>query len=303
MKLTNVKALVAVAETGSIRSAAAALNKTQSALTKEIRRLETEIGLTLFLRTSRGVIPTEAGSKVLSKARSIHADLISLDEEIANIKGSTSSHIRISAAPLATTKIIPRAVARLKASFPDVAVTISSDLFGDALKALREGQHDLILGPTSHNDGNTDLKVEHLLTIEIAIITSRSSPFAKATSLRELTDCYWAMMGDTVGTPKLRFQEQFTRQGAAPPNIRLASESRLGLLALIQELGAVSTYPAPLLAELNTDSDIVRIPIQEALKPLDISLITRPGQSMSPAALHFAECIRQRARILQREWD
>lgn len=68
MKLSHIQAMVAVADAGSIRSAAQVLGKTQSALTKQIRQVEEETGLALFLRTSRGVIPTEAGVAVLSRA-------------------------------------------------------------------------------------------------------------------------------------------------------------------------------------------------------------------------------------------
>ena len=302
MKLSNVKSIVTVAETGSIRAAATLLNKTQSALTKEILKIESEIGLSLFLRTTRGVIPAEAGLRVLSRARSIDADLTSLSEEIAYLKGQETGHIKVSAAPLAATKIIPRAIARLKQSFTDASVTVSSDLFGDAIKALREGQHDFIVGPYSHQKNYTDLVAEELLTTEIVVITSKTSRYANATSLAELTDGYWAMMGDTVGAPKMRFRKQFEQHNIEAPYIRLASESRLGLLALIEELGAISTYPKHLLQELGDQAQIVQIPIKEKLMPLQLSLITRTGRSLTPVADYFADCIRHRATLLRKEW-
>ncbi|MYI67469.1 MAG: LysR family transcriptional regulator [Boseongicola sp. SB0673_bin_14] len=302
MKLSHIQAIVAVADAGSIRSAARALGKTQSALTKQVRQVEEETGLALFLRTSRGVIPTEAGIAVLSRARSIQAELTHLDDEVATLRGTNSGAVRVSAGPLAAEKILPRAVARFGRVVPGVDITISSDMFGDALKSLREGQHDIVIGPHAEAAQAGDIKHETLLVTEVVVITSASAPHAAATSLGDLTHCYWAMMGDAAGNPKQRFQEQFRRHGLSVPRIRLASESRLGLLALMRELDAVCTFPAPLLNELGPESGIVRIPVQERLLPLTISMVTRAGKSLTPAAEQFADCVRHRSGVLRREW-
>ncbi|MYF89265.1 MAG: LysR family transcriptional regulator [Boseongicola sp. SB0676_bin_33] len=106
-----------VADVGSIRSAAQVLGKTQPAPTKQIRQLEEETGLALFFRTSRGVIPTEAGIAVLSRARVVQADLARLDDEASALRGTNSGVARVSATPRA------------------------------AVKLLREGRHDIVIGP------------------------------------------------------------------------------------------------------------------------------------------------------------
>lgn len=303
MKNAHVQALVAISEAGSIRAAADQLGKTQSALTKQLKQIEQEIGLALFLRTSRGVVPTAVGLSVLSRARSVLAEISNLNEELAWLRGNKSAQVRVSAAPLAAVKIVPRAIARFNRTYSDVDITISSDMFGDALRLLREGQHDIVLGPHGHAETLGDVLVEKLVSTEIVVITSAKAAHASATTLSELTECYWAMMGDSAGAPKERFQHQFTKHGLTPPRIRLASESRLGVLALVQELGAVCTFPERLLAELGPNSGIVRIPLRERMNPLTLSMVTRAGKSLTPAGEHFADCIRHRAGVLQREWE
>lgn len=302
MKFSHVKALVTVNDTGSIRSAAAKLGKTQSALTKQIQQIEHNVGFALFLRTSRGVVPTDAGLSILSRARSVLSEVAHLNEELDWLKGCKSAELRISAAPLASVQILPRAIARFNKRFGEVDITISSDMFGDALRSLREGQHDIVIGPHGQAEGIGDIASEKLLSTEIVVITSRDAPHASARSLAELTGCYWAMMGDTIGAPKKRFEQQFSQHGIEAPRIRLASESRQGLVALVRELGAVCTFPARLLDEMGPDSGIVRIPVREVLNPLTISLVTRAGKSLTPAGDYFADCIRHRAGVLQRAW-
>ncbi len=302
MKLSHVHAVIAVADAGSIRAAAVVLGKTQSTLTKQLQQFEEEVGLPLFLRTSRGVVPTEDGRAVLSRVRAIQSEIRHLDEEIDLLKGQGAGTVRVSASPLAAVRLLPRAIARFTASNPEVEITISSDMFGDALAALRTGVHDIIIGPHGAAMNAGDVTVEELVSTEIIVITSTGAPLAQATSLRDLINGYWIMMGDTAGPPKTRFQEQFTRHGLEPPKIRMASESCLGLLSLVRELDAVCTYPARLLDEMEPEAGVTRIPIRETLKPLMISMVTRAGKSLTPTAEAFADCIRHRAGVLRREW-
>lgn len=302
MKPFHIQTLVTIAESGSIRAAAEASGRSQSTLTKQLKMIEEELGFSLFQRTSKGVFPTEAGNSLLSRARSIDSELKRFDQEASELRGKQSGSIRISAAPLAAVKILPRAIARFRADFPDINIDISSDLFGDALQALRDGQDDILIGPYASDQSAGDLVSEELLKVEIAVISSKSAAHAKAVSLQELTNCYWIMLGDSSGKPRRRFQAQFTQHGIKSPNIQLASESRLGLLALVEELDAVCTYPIPLLKELDPAGKVAQIPIAEQLNPLTISMVTRSGKSLTPAGEKFADCIRHRANVVARDW-
>ena len=78
--------------------------------------------------------------------------------------------------------------------------------------------------------------------------------------------------------------------------------SRLGLLSLVEEMHAVCTFPVRLLDALNRSGRIVRIPVMEELAPLAVSMVTRAGQSLTPAGEKLADCIRHRAGIVVAEW-
>ena len=302
MHTKHIQAFLAIANAGSIRAAAERLPITQSALTKQLRQMEEELGLALFNRTSRGVAPTEFGQQLLTRARAIDAEVKRFDQEVANLRGQRTGTLRVSVAPLAAVKILPRAVARFRADFPDIDITISSDLFGEALRALREGHHDIIIGPYSEAPDVNDVESEELFSTEVAVITAIDAPHASATSLSELENCCWMMMGSTTGEPRQRFQDQFTRHGFNAPNIRYASESRLGLLSLIEEIGAVCTFPVRLLEGLGIADNICVVPVKEKLNPLKISMVTRAGKSLTPAGEHLADCIRHRTGVVVREW-
>src|SRR3981081_265524 len=87
MQMQHILSLVALSEAGSIRSAAASLGRSPTALTKNLRQIEDELGLMLFQRTSRGVIPTKIGQLVLARTRTIATDIRRLQEEVEQTKG------------------------------------------------------------------------------------------------------------------------------------------------------------------------------------------------------------------------
>src|SRR3981081_4437774 len=87
MQMQHILSLVALLEAGSLRSAAASLGRSQPGLTKNLRQIEDELGVRLFQRTSRGVIPTKIGQLVLARTRPIATDIRRLQEEVEQTKG------------------------------------------------------------------------------------------------------------------------------------------------------------------------------------------------------------------------
>ena len=107
---------------------------------------------------------------------------------------------------------------------------------------------------------------------------------------------------DVTGYPRQRFQEQFIRHGLVPPRIRLVSESRLGFLSLVKQLGTVCTFPVRPLDELSFSCSIACSPVQEKAEALD-NLDDGPGRSIvDTAGTKLAFCIRYKFAIAVREW-
>lgn len=303
MRLTHVETLLALAECGSIRAAAKKLGKSQPVLTKRLQQMEDEVGLQLFQRTSRGIVPTQNALSILARARSVDAELTRLEQEVADLRGHQTGNIRLSVTPLVAIKIMPRAIARFNAIYPDIGITISSDLHNGAMNALREGQTDIIIGPNADAKDANDVQTEELFETEIALITSKRAAHATATSLEELTDCYWINLWNTTEGPGQRFVDLFERYNLSQPKIRVSTESQLGIIAMVKALDAVATFPVRLLKELGQTSDIVRIPVHQPIKPVSISMVTRAGRSLTPAGEALADCIRHRVGVVVREWE
>lgn len=297
MKVQHIQILVAIAEHGSLRAAGAALGKSQPALTQALRQAEDELGVAIFARTSRGVELTDIGERVLQRARTITSEIDRLDEEVAQLRGEQVGAIHVCVSPLAAMRIMPRALTLFRKTHPNIDVRLSSGLFPGALKPLREGRTDILIGPTPPAGMAREIAIEHLLDTQILVVTAANSPLLKARSLGELTGAQWIMIG-APGGPGDIFRQPFIDNGFTPPHATTTSESYFGALALVEHLGAVCTFPALLLEEMQKTSRIAAIPIREEIAPLSISLMTRAGHPLTPAADALANCIRRRVSSL-----
>jgi LysR family transcriptional regulator, regulator of abg operon len=298
MQMQHILSLVALSEAGSIRSAAASLGRSQPGLTKNLRQIEDELGVRLFQRTSRGVIPTKIGQLVLARTRTIATDIRRLQEEVEQTKGGQHGTVSVCVSPIAATQIIPTALLSFRRRFPEIDVQISSGLFPVAIVPLREGQTDIVIGPRPPADQCHSLIVEPLVTTDIVIVTSKSSPHTKARSIGDLSDAEWMMIG-SPGGPGDIFGPVFRENGFRSPIARTSSESYMAAFEIVRSLGLVCTFPGRLVREQGKQyPDLVVIPVRETIAPLEISLLTRADVPPTPAAREMAACIRRRANTL-----
>lgn len=297
MKVQYIQTLVAIAEHGSLRAAANALGKSQPALTQALRHAEEELGITIFNRTSRGVEVTPLGERVLLRARTIASEIGRLDDEIAQLQGEQVGQIRVRVSPFAAVRIMPGALAQFRKTYPEIEVHLSSGMFPGALRPLREGQIDLLVGPAPPVTMQQEITVEPLIDTPILVVTALDSPHMSARSLADLTTAHWIMIGASQG-PGDVFRAPFLENGLTPPRAMTTSESYFGALAMVESLGAVCTFPALLLEDVRRAWRIGPIPIRESIAPLRIALMTRSGHPLTPAADALANCIRRRFAAL-----
>ena len=158
----------------------------------------------------------------------------------------------------------------------------------------------MVIGPRPPADQCHSLIVEPLVTTDIVIVTSKSSPHAKARSIGDLSDADWMMIG-SPGGPGDIFEPVFRENGFRSPIARISSESYLAAFEIVGSLGLVCTFPGRFLREQgNRYPNLVVIPVRETISPLEISLLTRADVPPTPAARVMAACIRRRANTVYR---
>jgi DNA-binding transcriptional LysR family regulator len=144
MKLSQLKMFVAVADSGSFSTAAAELDCTQSRISHAIAELERDLGVRLLTRSHGGSTPTDAGRRVLDKAR----QMLRLEDSIlgAACEGAgLAGHVRVACFRSVGTHLLPYALEALAAEYPNIRVDIDDgcDERNDVTDALNQGRADI----------------------------------------------------------------------------------------------------------------------------------------------------------------
>ncbi|WP_158931555.1 LysR family transcriptional regulator [Acidisphaera sp. S103] len=152
MDARDLRYFIAAAETGHLHQAAERIGRSQPALSKCIRRLETEIGARLFQPVGRGLKLTQVGHALLVRARGIVLEMQDTLREITDIARGDAGHVRLGSGPTTAEWLLPELFRRLLIEAPGLTFQVTTGL-GDVLRqGLREGRLDLAITPLVDGD-------------------------------------------------------------------------------------------------------------------------------------------------------
>lgn len=290
MRPQHVELIVIVAETGSIGAAALRLNKTQPAISKALKTVETELGTPIFFRTSHGVIPTPGGEIVITRCRKIYVDLNRLDDEIKQIQGDMTGIIDVIVSPLAALKIMPPVMSKFHRKFPNITVNVTGGNEPSAFSPLRRGETDFIIGPSPDKFSSSGLNVEKLFSSPISILTGANSTFKNANDIRDLIDGKWIMIGPKTRRPTYYNAFEAINLKPAPPFVH--SDSILTILSMIEGSDLLCSFPSLALPEILDKWDIIAIPLDAHLPNISIALTSSKDRFATPAETAFADLVK-----------
>lgn len=147
-------AFLAVAEAGSLSAAARKERLSQPTLGRQVRALETALGVTLFTRTAQGLTPTEAGADLLDHARDMRAAATRAELAAAGREAQPTGTVRITASRIVSMYLLPPVLAALRRAEPGIEIELApSDttenlLFHEAdiaVRMYRPTQPDVIV--------------------------------------------------------------------------------------------------------------------------------------------------------------
>ena len=144
MKLSQVQALIAVADCENFSEAALELALSQSAVSHAIASLEAEMGVQLFHRGRHGAQLTPVGERVVIHGRQIVRSLELMLKEASLEKGLQGGQVRIVTFRSVATHILPGIIVKFRDRFPKIAVSINEVYYTQAVEeSLRSGKADI----------------------------------------------------------------------------------------------------------------------------------------------------------------
>ncbi|KEA62215.1 Chromosome initiation inhibitor [Marinobacterium lacunae] len=200
LRFKHMQLIIAIEDYGTLHKAAKAISISQPGATKLLNEIEESIGLKLFERTAKGIVPNEAGSCVTRYARLIFNDLSHMREEIVGIAEGAGGHIAVGCI-MGAIPLLTRAIYDLRCDQPELTVEIFENNSANLLHKIDQGRIDFALCRVS--SGQNILPYDNLGLSEepLAIVANTAHPLlnCKNVSLAELADHPWVLY--TSNTP------------------------------------------------------------------------------------------------------
>lgn len=271
-----LRAFVAVADSGGFTSAARALDRTQSAVSLQIKRLEQQVGQAVFARTSRSVVLTDKGSALLPYARRI---LRLHDEAAAAVDAMTHGRtLRFGISDEQASAYLPLVIPAFAEAFPDVQLEVQCDLSTRLIHLLEEGELDLAL-TMRHGPTPTSEVIGHEQLVWIAREDFRQSPLRALPLAMNPEGCIYRAYA-LAALARIQRPWRVVYVSPSPTSINLAVEA--GMAAAVKSVRAVPPHCRILDGE----------PGIPALPPVEVEL-HRASTAFSEAADGFVQLLMQ----------
>lgn len=207
MELHHLRYLRAVVRTGSVTAAAEAEYVAQPSVSKQLRALERELGVPLFHRVGRKVVPTDAAVALADCADRVFDEIAATLAAVSGPDSALGGSLRMCATETVTDNLLPPALAELRLRYPRCHILVEMLGTDDAIERILADEFDLAIVVLPLFDSR--LEVQPLLTEEIMLAVGR--------------DHRWAREGRVA-----------LRDALAEPNL-LLSMPGLGLRAMVDE--------------------------------------------------------------------
>ncbi|AGH87052.1 MULTISPECIES: LysR family transcriptional regulator [Ralstonia solanacearum species complex] len=146
LEIRHLRTLIALAESGSVSRAAERLHLTQSALSHQLRALESHYGLAVVRRKGQTVALSEAGERLLELAHKVVADIQTAERDLERIKGRAAGTLRIALECHTCFDWLMPVMDAFRQRWPEVELDLVSGFHADPLALLKEGRADVVIG-------------------------------------------------------------------------------------------------------------------------------------------------------------
>ncbi|MEL6510025.1 MAG: LysR family transcriptional regulator [Pseudomonadota bacterium] len=299
IEFRHLRTVKAIHEAGGLARAADVLNITQSALSHQIKGLEDQTGVELFIRRSKPLKLSAAGMKLLELAETVLPQVAALEADFEGVQDGKSGRLHIAIECHACFEWLFPVLEEFRKGWPDVDVDIRPGLAFDALPALQKEGVDLVVSSDPETLPNVDFTP--LFDYEPVFVASAKHPLANKTFINAED-----FRGQTLITyPVERARLDVFSQLLTPAKVEPASVRQVELTAVILLLVAsnrgVSVLPDWVVREVKYNSDYVTRPITETGLTRRLYAATRADDTMKPYMAHLLRLARTIPMKMQRD--
>ncbi len=293
MRLEQLQAFLAIAETGSFQKAARQCHVTQSTISRQLQGLEEVVGTPLLHRTHQAKL-TVAGDRFLPHAHRICQEWHTGLAELQDLLAGRQPELCVAAIQSVCAYQLPPVLQRFCREYPQVQLRITALGSDRALKVLKDGLVDLVI--VQHNrflTASPEMVIDKLYTEPIALLMAADHPLTMFEQVPwdKLAHYPQAVFKDGYGMQRL-VQEQFTKQGATL-HATLELNTLEAFRGVVRQGELIALLPQSAIADLHLDP---RLAVRSTTEPVisrEVVLVTTQDRLKIPPIKHFRELVHQ----------
>lgn len=299
----NLRAFLSVARKGNLTAASEEIGLTQPAVTKTIRRLESELGVELFSRTARGMFLNGTGKRFLERAEAIENQYRFAAEEVAAEQRREKSVLRIVAGVAYQSGLAARFVSQLHSEFPRTKIELRADLLHTTRPELMRGDVDIILGALigAPPEG---LVTRRLLSAHVMVFAGPLNPLYRQeyVTLADTAPYPWVFLHrDSDTLDRLRRAYDDLRQ--RPPDVALTAHTIEACLDVVGNSAALTAAVDPVFP-LAAERGLRMLPIAAPLWSFESGIWVRSSSTGYPIIQRAIEILEKLCQPLRdKNWS
>lgn len=298
IEFRHLRTIKAIHEAGGLARAADQLHITQSALSHQVKGLEDQAGVELFVRRSKPLKLSAAGMKLLRAAERILPEIEALEHEFAGLQSGKSGRLHIAIECHACFEWLFPVLEKFRHAWPDVDVDIRPGLAFGALPALQREEVDLVVSSDPETLDGVDFTP--LFDYEPVFVASAQhplaqKPFVEAEDFREET-----LITYPVERQRLDVFSQLLIPAKVEPRAVRQVELTAVILLLVASNRGVAVLPDWVVRDVKYHSDYVTRPITEGGLTRRLYAATRSDETTRPFMSHLLRLARTEPLKLQR---
>jgi DNA-binding transcriptional LysR family regulator len=296
IRLRDLQIFLAVTQRGSMAQAAVELGVSQPAVSGVIAELERTLGVPLFDRSTRGVTPTKYARAMIDRSVAAFDELKQGILTLENLADPAAGELWIGCIESVAVSTLPPILRRFMQNYPRVVIHVRR-LNSPALefRDLCERNLDLVLARNVKDapDNSDELSIEPLFDDRLIIAAGARSRWAGESSidLADLAEEDWILTPPDCWT-NVALMEAFRARGLKLPNVRLTTYSVPLRMDLVANGPYITVFPGAMQFVRAKAFSIEILPIDLAVCPLPLSIITLRNRALNPVAERFIEHVR-----------
>jgi len=294
---------VAVADNGTFGGGAQVAHLSQSAVSRSIAGLESDLGQKLFVRTGRRVTLTELGSRILEPARQLITDAAAAENLVVSVSRLEAGSLQIAALPVLTSTPLIGVVSRFSTRFPGVRLHILDGRNAEGVDSL-VSSGTCELGLTTQGTDEPGLSTIRLGTVELGVAV----PHEETTDdLAEMPLCLASLASmewvcTPPGSPLATVLHEVLADSGRVPLIAVTTDHAELIPSLVREGAGVALMPV---RDSDTPVFSPTFTIRRVNPPIvrDVLLVERRAGGQSPHAIQFRRALTEHLSRPQEESD